>query len=276
MGYIEQFYVTGPKEAVKRMLDEVIPRSIGPREVICEDETNYTVQLCMDEEVWSELDEEFPSSSDLVRIYGVTIFEDVYEPEYEGGAYCETIIVEPGDGAPITTEIKPWQSIRDYEDAFVKLIEYDPERYRKVKIEALEALTRNIQREIARERIEIVKDKATANDGQVYIPKEVTETGPYDFNGFPIESIEVHPDNPKYCAEGNCLLTKDRTVVILGCKNSVIPEGVSEIGIRAFAGCKDLVHIDIPESVKIMHDAFAGCPCEADFKKRYYEEDLPF
>ena len=62
----------------------------------------------------------------------------------------------------------------------------------------------------------------------------------------------------------------------LGCKNSVIPDSVTEIGYRAFAGCKDLVHIDIPDSVKIVHDAFYGCPCEADFEKRYYEEELPF
>ena len=68
MGYVEQLYVTGPKEAIKRMLDEVIPRSIGPRDVIREDGTNCTVLLCLDEEVWSKLEEEFPSSSDLVRI----------------------------------------------------------------------------------------------------------------------------------------------------------------------------------------------------------------
>ena len=276
MGYVAQLYVTGTKEAVKRMLDEVIPKSIGPRDVIREDETNCTVLLCLDDEGCSELDEEFPSSSDLVRIYGVTIFEDVYEPEYEGGAYCETTIIEPGDGAPITTEIKPWQSIRDYEDAFVKLVEYDPERYRKVKIEALEALTRDIRREIARERIKLVKEQASADNGRVFIPRDVTEIHPGSFYGFPMESIEVHPDNPVYCAEGNCLLSKDKKTVIMGCKNSVIPDSVTEIGHRAFAGCKDLVSIHIPEGVKIMDAAFAGCPCAAEFEKRYYVEELPF
>ena len=239
----------GPKEAVNRMLEEAIATFVT-KKVLREDGANCAVSLCLDEEDWIKMEEKGHTLEDLSRIYGVTIFEDVYDTEYEDD-YCQTTIIEPGDGTPKTTVIEPRHSFHAYTDAFEKLIEYDPERYRKVKIEALEALTHIIQREIARERIEVVKDKATANNGHVYIPKEVTETGPYDFYGFPIESIEVHPDNPNYCAEGNCLLTKDRTIVILGCKNSVIPEGV-----------------------KIMHDAFNGCPCEADFEKRYNTDDV--
>lgn len=254
------------------MLDEAIPKSIR-NNLIREDEGNCTVALYLEEDEWYEMNNSGRSLEDLSSTYGVTIFEDVYNTEYEAD-YCQTTIIEPGDGAPKNTVIEPRHSLNEYEEAFEKLIEFDPERYRKVKIEALEALTNIIQSEIAQERIKLVKEDAVANNGRVFIPKDVTEAGPYDFYGFPIESIEVHPDNPKYSSEGNCLLSKDRTTVILGCKNSVIPEGVSEIECRAFAGCKDLVHIVIPDSVKIMHGAFDGCPCEADFEKRYNTEDI--
>lgn len=270
--YVFQIFITGSKEAVNRMLEEVMAE-IGTPKIIREDGANCTVALGLDEEDWIKMDEKGHSLEDLSNTYGVTIFEDVYNTEYEAD-YCQTTIIEPGDGAPKTTVIEPRHSLNDYEEAFDKLIEYDPERYRKLKIEALEALTNIIQSEIAQERIKLVKEDAVANNGRVFIPKDVTEAGPYDFCGFPIESIEVHPDNPKYSSEGNCLLSKDRTTVILGCKNSVIPEGVSEIECRAFAGCKDLVHIDVPESVRIMHGAFDGCPCEADFENRYNTEDI--
>lgn len=270
--YVSQLFVTGPKEAVNRMLDEAIPKSIH-NNLIREDEGNCTVALYLEEAEWYEMKNSGRSLEDLVRTYGVTVFEDVYDLDCED-AFCSTTIIEPGEGAPKTTDIEPRHSLYDYENAFDKLIEFDSERYREVKIGALEALTNIIQREIAQERIKRVKDKAMANDGRVFIPKDVTEIEPWDFNGFPMESIEVDYDNPVYCSEGNCLLSKDRTTVILGCKNSVIPEGVSEIGCRAFACCKDLVHIDVPESVKITHGAFDGCPCASEFEKRYNTEDL--
>jgi len=270
--YVSQIFVTGPKDAVNRMLEEALT-DIGPGNIIRENDSNCTVRLSLSEEDWIKMDEKRLSLEDLVRLFGVTVFEDVYNLDTELD-YCNTTIIEPGEEAPQIITIEPRLPLYDYEEAFEKLIEFDPERYRKVKIEALEALTNIIQSEIAQERIKLVKEDAVANNGRVFIPKDVTEAGPYDFYGFPIESIEVHPDNPKYSSEGNCLLSKDRTTVILGCKNSVIPEGVSEIECRAFAGCKDLVHIDVPESVRIMHGAFDGCPCEADFEKRYNTEDL--
>ncbi len=271
--YASLVFATGPKEAVNRMLNEAIPQGIRHKNITREDAINCTVCLFLEDEEWIMMDEKGHTLEDLVRLFGVTVFEDVYYLDAEVD-YCNTTIIEPSEEEPRITTIEPRLSLFDYENAFEKLIEFDPERYRKVKIEALEALTNIIQSEIAQERIKLVKEDAVANNGRVFIPKDVTEAGPYDFYGFPIESIEVHPDNPKYSSEGNCLLSKDRTTVILGCKNSVIPEGVSEIECRAFAGCKDLVHIDVPESVRIMHGAFDGCPCEADFENRYNTEDI--
>ena len=55
-------------------------------------------------------------------------------------------------------------------------------------------------------------------------------------------------------------MTKDGKRLVLGCKTSVIPFGVSVIGERAFLGCTRLKHIDIPQSVQEIEKlAFYGC-----------------
>ena len=47
----------------------------------------------------------------------------------------------------------------------------------------------------------------------------------------------------------------------LACEAIVIPEGCTNIGSRAFAGCANLVYVRIPASVSsIAEDAFADCP----------------
>ena len=277
--YVSQVFIRGPKEAVNKLLDEAIPNVFreGVKRVK-EGEADITVLLCLGEEEWYEFDKwasenkKSTSFEDLVSLYGVTIFEDVYNTDCEAD-YCNTTIIEPGEGAPKTTVIEPRHTLYGYEDAFARLIEYDPERYRQVKIEQLEALSDIIHRDINEEKVKMVLERAMADNGRVFIPKDVTEIEPYDVKGFPIESIEVDPKNPVYCAKGNCLLSKDGKRVIVGCKNSVIPEGVTEIGYDAFAGCKELVHIDIPDSVKIMRGAFDGCPCAAEFENRYVIDD---
>ncbi|MBR6466443.1 MAG: leucine-rich repeat protein [Bacteroidales bacterium] len=279
MSCVSQIFIRGPKEAVNKLLKEAIP-DVFAKEVktVKEDGADITVLLCLGEEEWIEFhtwaDENKKSTSfeELVSLYGVTIFEDVYNTEYEDD-YFQTTIIEPGDGAPKTTVIEPRHTLYGFENAFTKLIEYDPERYRQVKIKALEALSDIIHRDINEEKIKLVLERATADNGRVFIPKDVTEIEPYDFKGFPIESIEADPKNPVYCAKGNCLLSKDGKRVIIGCKNSVIPEGVTEIGYDAFAGCKELESINVPEDVKIWHGAFDGCPCAAEFVNRYVVDD---
>lgn len=75
-------------------------------------------------------------------------------------------------------------------------------------------------------------------------------------SGF-IECITVDPDNPRYKSGGECLLTKDGSTLVAGCKNAVIPFGVKTIGDGAFWGCQPLERIVIPESVtEIGQDAF--------------------
>lgn len=72
--------------------------------------------------------------------------------------------------------------------------------------------------------------------------------------------IEVDDLNPTYYSKNNCLILKDDDTLILGGRNSVIPEGTTQIASGAFAGCDMLTEIDIPDSVTtIMPKAFTGC-----------------
>jgi len=73
-------------------------------------------------------------------------------------------------------------------------------------------------------------------------------------------SIIVDPKNKRFSSEGNCLIDKKKHTLICGCKNSIIPNGVTTIGPEAFNNCSDLTNITIPESVtSIGEKAFYGC-----------------
>ena len=94
----------------------------------------------------------------------------------------------------------------------------------------------------------------------IQIPSSVESIGWHVFNGCPaIESITVDSNNLHYKSETNCLLTKDGKTLVAGCKNSVIPNGVTNIGIGSFSG-STFTSIIIPDSVTSIGDAaFSGC-----------------
>ena len=101
-----------------------------------------------------------------------------------------------------------------------------------------------------------------------------------------LSSIVVDGDNPVFDSRNNCnsiIRTSDNTV-ILGCKNSEIPDGVERIGSGAFYGnasitsmppcpssvtvieedafsrCNGIIRLDIPEGVQVIKkNAFDGC-----------------
>ena len=68
--------------------------------------------------------------------------------------------------------------------------------------------------------------------------------------------------NPKYDSRNNCnaIIETETNTLIVGCKNTIIPNTVTEIGDEAFYECSSLTSIIIPNLVKsIGSEAFWGC-----------------
>lgn len=77
-----------------------------------------------------------------------------------------------------------------------------------------------------------------------------------------IENIVVAEGNPYYYVDGNCLIDRRSKEIILGCDSSVIPDdgSVKSIGYAAFANCKLIETIVLPESIIELEDfAFNNC-----------------
>lgn len=179
---------------------------------------------------------DWPDWEDIACAYGFRIIVDLYDSSQRPD-FCYSWVIMPGktDRSHVDKRIiEPEHPLGKYYDSFERLKELDPVRYRELKISQLEDLIHEIQEDIAVERINIVAEKAKRNGGHVFIPEDITDEWPASLRPADIESIEVHPDNPFFTAEGNCLLSKDRTEVILGCRNSIIPDSVKHVRQGAF------------------------------------------
>ncbi len=97
----------------------------------------------------------------------------------------------------------------------------------------------------------------------VTIPNSVTSIGDYAFSGCSgLTSIVVASDNPKYDSRDNCnaIIETATNTLVLGCKNTLIPNSVTSIGGSAFYECSGLTSVTIPNSVtSIGNSAFYGC-----------------
>ncbi|MDE7337315.1 MAG: leucine-rich repeat domain-containing protein, partial [Clostridia bacterium] len=96
---------------------------------------------------------------------------------------------------------------------------------------------------------------------QLVIPADITDIDRYAFaNCADITGLTVDPNNAVYKSQGNCIIEKQSNKLVLGCKNSEIPNFVTSVGDSAFAGCKGLTSIDIPSNVtSIGYRAFDNC-----------------
>ena len=77
-----------------------------------------------------------------------------------------------------------------------------------------------------------------------------------------LEKITVESGNSCYDSRDNCnsIIDTEFNTLIVGCKNSVIPNSVTSIGYYAFYGCSGLTELTLPNSVASIGDgAFICC-----------------
>lgn len=97
----------------------------------------------------------------------------------------------------------------------------------------------------------------------ITIPNSVTSINNsafYDCTG--LTSIKVESGNQKYDSRNDCnaIIEKSSNTLIVGCKNTIIPNSVTSIGYNAFYNCTSLTSVTIPNSVtSIGISAFSGC-----------------
>ena len=109
---------------------------------------------------------------------------------------------------------------------------------------------------------------------QLFIPKSVVNFKinkddnwwQYSYRSFiygcnSLTSLVVDKDNPVYDSRNNCnaIIETVSNTLIVGCTATMIPEGITAVGLRAFDGFQNLTSITLPRSLNIIElGAFNG------------------
>ena len=96
----------------------------------------------------------------------------------------------------------------------------------------------------------------------ISLPATVTHIDGNAFTGSSIASIVVDAGNPVYDSRGGCnaIIETATNTLKTGCKNTIVPDGVTIIGISAFENCSGLTDISLPATLETIEDwGFANC-----------------
>ncbi|MCI8307805.1 MAG: leucine-rich repeat domain-containing protein [Lachnospiraceae bacterium] len=105
---------------------------------------------------------------------------------------------------------------------------------------------------------------------ELSIPNTLTDIGKDAFYGcVSLERIVVSDNNPVYDSRKGCnaLIDSKSNELLVGCRSTVIPDGITTIGKYAYTGIEGLTDVVVPDSVKVIgKSAFYFC---VDLKNVY-------